>query len=48
MAIAFVRANPISRQKGQSVVASAAYRACEKLYDERREKIQDYTKKDNM
>jgi hypothetical protein len=45
MAIAFVRANPISRQKGQSVVASAAYRACEKLYDERREKIQDYTKK---
>ena len=31
MAIAFIRGNAISRQKGQSVVASAAYRACEKL-----------------
>ena len=45
MAIAFVRANPISRQKGQSVVASAAYRACESLLDLKHEKIQDYTGK---
>ena len=35
MAIAFIRGNAISRLKGQSVVASAAYRACEKLHDER-------------
>ncbi len=42
MAIAFVRGNAISRQKGQSVVASAAYRACEKLHDERHCRDPDY------
>ncbi len=45
MAIAFVRGNVISRQKGQSVVASAAYRACENLYDERHDKEHDYKSK---
>ena len=42
MAIAFVRGNVISRQKGQSVVASAAYRACERLRDERHCRDPDY------
>ena len=42
MAIAFVRGNVISRQKGQSVVASAAYRACEKLRDDRHCRDPDY------
>lgn len=42
MAIAFLRANIISRQKGQSAVACAAYRAVEKLHDELQEKIHDY------
>lgn len=42
MAIAFIRGNAISRQKGQSVVASAAYRACEKLHDERHCRDPDY------
>lgn len=42
MAVAFVRGNVISRQKGQSVVASAAYRACEKLRDERHCRDPDY------
>lgn len=45
MAIAFMRASCISRQKGQSVVASAAYRACEKLKDERHDKEHDYSVK---
>lgn len=45
MAIAFARVNPISRKRGQSSVASAAYRACENLHDERHEKNHDYTKK---
>lgn len=45
MAIAFARANPISRLKGQSAVASAAYRACEKLHDERHDKDHNYKAK---
>lgn len=45
MAIAFARVNSISRQRGQSSVASAAYRACENLHDERHEKNHDFTKK---
>jgi len=45
MAIAFARVNPISRKRGQSSVASAAYRACENLHDERHEKNHDYTGK---
>lgn len=42
MAIAFLRANIISRQKGQSAVACAAYRSTEKLHDERQGKVHDY------
>jgi len=45
VAIAFVRANPISRLKGQSAVASAAYRACEQLHDERHVKDHNYKAK---
>lgn len=45
MAIAFVRARPLSRGKGQSVVACAAYRGCEKLHDEFYGKDHDYRKK---
>ncbi|MEM7504482.1 MAG: MobQ family relaxase [Pseudomonadota bacterium] len=35
----------ISRGRGQSAVAAAAYRAGEKLYDERAETVFDYTRK---
>lgn len=45
MAIALVRARPLSRGNGQSVVACAAYRACEKLHDEYYGKEHDYLKK---
>lgn len=36
---------PVQRSAGQSAVASAAYRAGAKLYDERAEKQQDYTRR---
>ena len=45
MAIAMIRARPLSRGKGQSAVACAAYRACEKLHDNYYGKDHDYTKK---
>lgn len=45
MAIAFIRAKPISRAKGQSAVGCAAYRSCEKLNDQLYEKTHDYSKK---
>lgn len=45
MAIAFIRAKPISRAKGQSAVGCAAYRACEKLNDQLYDKVHDYSKK---
>lgn len=45
MAIAFARAKSVSRRNRQSAVACSAYRACEKLNDERYEKIHDYSKK---
>lgn len=45
MAIAFVRAHAVSRAKGQSIVACAAYRECGKLRDDRHDKIHDYSKK---
>lgn len=45
MAIAFVRARPLSRGKGQSVVACAAYRACVLLHDNYYGKDHDYSKK---
>ena len=45
IAIYHLTAKIISRAKGQSVVASAAYRAGESLYDERYELTHDYTRK---
>ena len=45
MAIAFIRSRPLSRGKGQSVVACSAYRACEKLHDVFYGKEYDYSKK---
>lgn len=45
MAIFHLSAKIISRSKGQSAIASAAYRSGEKLYDERYNETQDYTKK---
>ena len=38
----------ISRAKGQSAVACAAYRTSEKMYDERYEKWHDYTRKEDV
>lgn len=38
----------ISRSKGQSAVASAAYQAGEKLYDQELAKYHDYTRKDEV
>lgn len=35
----------MSRKEGRSAVAAAAYRAGEKLIDERYGKVQDYTRK---
>ena len=43
-----LHANIISRGKGQSAVAAAAYRSGEKLYDERYGKEQDYTRKSGV
>ncbi len=45
MAIYHFDAKIVSRAKGQSVVASAAYRASEALYDERYGLTHDYTRK---
>lgn len=45
MAIFHLSAKIVSRGKGQSAIASAAYRSGSKLYDERYEETQDYTKK---
>lgn len=41
-------ANVISRSKGQSSIASAAYRSAERLIDERTGEIHDYTRKDGV
>lgn len=48
MAIYHFSTKIISRSKGQSAVACAAYRAGDKLYDERQDKLQDYTKKKDV
>ena len=48
MSIEFVRANPISRRKGQSAVACSAYRSASKLYDERYDKTHDYSNKSGV
>jgi hypothetical protein len=45
MAIYHLSATPISRSQGKSSVASAAYRAGEKLYDERQEMTFNYVRK---
>lgn len=48
MAIFHSSIQVISRGKGKSCIAAAAYRAGEKLYDERQEISQDYTKKKSV
>ena len=45
MALFHFNVTPISRGKGRSAVASAAYIAGEKIYDEYYGKTHDYTKK---
>lgn len=45
MAIFIASTKPITRSKGQSAVASACYRSGDKIYDERYNKIQDYSKR---
>lgn len=45
MAIFHLSVKIISRSKGQSAVASAAYRSGDKLHDDRYDEIQDYSKK---
>lgn len=45
MAIFHLSAKIISRSKGQSAIASAAYRSGDKLHDERYDETQDYTNK---
>lgn len=48
MAIYHFHAEMVSRERGQSVVACAAYRAGESLYDERLGQTWDYTRKQGV
>ena len=48
MAIYHFSSKIISRSNGKSAIVSAAYRAGEKLYDERQEKIVDYSRKQDV
>ena len=48
MAIYHLSAKVITRAKGQSVIACAAYRAGERLNDERHGEVYDYTKKQDI
>jgi ATP-dependent exoDNAse (exonuclease V) alpha subunit len=48
MALFHFTVKALSRKKGQSAVASCAYRRAEKLYDERLAKIHDYRKKPHV
>jgi len=48
LAIYHLSAKVVSRAKGQSVVASAAYRASEALHDDRYGMTQDYTRKQGV
>ena len=48
MAIYHFSGTIISRSQGRSAVACAAYRAGEKLYDERYQKVQDYSKRKDV
>jgi len=45
MALFSMRVQVIKRSAGRSAVAAAAYRACEKLYDERQDMTHDYSRK---
>lgn len=45
MAIYRFNATVIARSQGRSAVSCAAYRAGEKLYDQRQDQIHDYTDK---
>lgn len=45
MAIYHLSVKPVARSKGRSATASAAYRAADKIKDERTREIHDYTKK---
>lgn len=48
MAIYHMSVKPVQRSKGRSSTAAAAYRAAEKIYDERTGLTHDYTKKDGV
>ena len=48
MAIYHFSGTIVSRSQGRSVVASAAYRAGERLYDERYQKFQDYSNREDV
>jgi ATP-dependent exoDNAse (exonuclease V) alpha subunit len=48
MALFHFTVKTISRKKGQSAVASSAYRRAAKIYDQRLAKVQDYRKKHNV
>lgn len=48
MATFHLSAKLIKRSAGRSVIAAAAYRACEKIYDERQSLTHDYTKKGGL
>ena len=48
MAIYHFSGTMISRSQGRSVIACAAYRAGEKLFDERYQKTQDYSKRQDV
>lgn len=48
MAIFHLRAQIISRSQGRSAVACAAYRAADKLYDERSQTLHDYSRKEHV
>jgi ATP-dependent exoDNAse (exonuclease V) alpha subunit len=45
MAIYHCQVKPVSRGKGQSSTAGAAYRSCSKIFDERTAELHDYTRK---
>ncbi len=45
MAIYHCQVKPVSRGKGQSSTAGAAYRSCSKILDERTGELHDYTRK---
>ena len=48
MAIYHFSGSVISRSHGKSSIASAAYRSGEKLYDERQERVADYSRKQDV